>query len=176
MIIASDDSSELVAVTPASSSVVVVQPAPVVVVTPTPPSSGAVVIDGEEVTTVVVASQEQAVVGVSSGGLKGDQGPTGDPGDPGPEGHSAYDLAVMNGFVGTPEEWLESLRGGAVAHTYVQPSPQNVWTITHPLDFHPAVSVVDSAGTTVEGDIRYLDAQTIQISFVSGFSGTAYLS
>lgn len=30
----------------------------------------------------------------------------------GPEGKSAYDLAVQNGFVGTMEEWLESLKGG----------------------------------------------------------------
>lgn len=29
----------------------------------------------------------------------------------GPEGKSAYDLAVQNGFVGTMEEWLESLKG-----------------------------------------------------------------
>ncbi|MGR6906152.1 pyocin knob domain-containing protein [Lysinibacillus sp. BSL11] len=29
----------------------------------------------------------------------------------GPEGKSAYDLAVENGFVGTMEEWLESLKG-----------------------------------------------------------------
>ncbi len=30
----------------------------------------------------------------------------------GPEGKSAYDLAVQNGFVGTIEEWLETLKGG----------------------------------------------------------------
>lgn len=29
----------------------------------------------------------------------------------GPEGKSAYDLAMQNGFVGTMEEWLESLKG-----------------------------------------------------------------
>lgn len=29
---------------------------------------------------------------------------------PGPRGHSAYDIAVQNGFEGTEEEWLESLR------------------------------------------------------------------
>lgn len=30
------------------------------------------------------------------------------------EGKSAYDIAVENGFVGTEEEWLESLKGGDV--------------------------------------------------------------
>lgn len=33
------------------------------------------------------------------------------PGPPGSAGKSAYELAVENGFVGTIEEWLESLEG-----------------------------------------------------------------
>lgn len=41
-------------------------------------------------------------------GPKGDDGPTGPKGD---EGDSAYQVAVDNGFVGTEEEWLESLVG-----------------------------------------------------------------
>ena len=32
-------------------------------------------------------------------------------GDRGPKGYSAYDIAVQKGYVGTPEEWLESLKG-----------------------------------------------------------------
>ncbi len=31
-------------------------------------------------------------------------------GDTGPAGKSAYELAVENGFVGTEEQWLESLK------------------------------------------------------------------
>lgn len=34
-------------------------------------------------------------------------------GDEGDEGKSAYEVAVDNGFIGTEEEWLESLHGGA---------------------------------------------------------------
>jgi hypothetical protein len=37
-------------------------------------------------------------------------GPTGPAGPAGADGDSAYDIAVANGFVGTEEEWLESLR------------------------------------------------------------------
>lgn len=52
--------------------------------------------------------------------LKGEKGDKGDPGTPGSDGldgtdgdngASAYDIAVAHGFVGTEEEWLESLRG-----------------------------------------------------------------
>jgi len=32
-------------------------------------------------------------------------------GDTGETGLSAYELAVQNGFVGTEQEWLESLKG-----------------------------------------------------------------
>jgi len=34
-------------------------------------------------------------------------------GDEGESGKSAYEVAVDNGFIGTEEEWLESLHGGA---------------------------------------------------------------
>ena len=40
-----------------------------------------------------------------SGALKGEKG------DAGEDGKSAYDLAVENGFTGTVQEWLESLKG-----------------------------------------------------------------
>jgi len=37
--------------------------------------------------------------------------PKGSDGDDGSDGDSAYEVAVANGFVGTEEEWLESLKG-----------------------------------------------------------------
>lgn len=40
-------------------------------------------------------------------------GATGPQGSPGATGNSAYDIAVLNGFVGTEEEWLASLEGPA---------------------------------------------------------------
>lgn len=39
------------------------------------------------------------------------RGPQGDPGDKGNDGKSAYAVAVENGFDGTEEEWLKSLKG-----------------------------------------------------------------
>jgi hypothetical protein len=41
---------------------------------------------------------------------------SGVPGPRGPEGDSAYDVAVANGFVGTEQEWLDSLGGGSDTH------------------------------------------------------------
>ena len=44
-------------------------------------------------------------------GDKGDQGIQGEKGETGATGKSAYEIAVENGFVGTEEDWLASLKG-----------------------------------------------------------------
>lgn len=49
-------------------------------------------------------------------GPAGPTGATGSTGAQGPSGDSAYDVAVANGFVGTEQEWLDSL-----AVTFPQP-------------------------------------------------------
>jgi hypothetical protein len=65
-------------------------------------------------------------------GPAGAQGPKGDAGDPGADGAngiSAYEVAVLNGFVGTQEEWLDSLSGDPVLEIY-QKSANYTATIT----------------------------------------------
>ena len=44
-------------------------------------------------------------------GPRGEQGPRGFRGPKGDPGDSAYEVAVAEGFQGTEEEWLESLKG-----------------------------------------------------------------
>lgn len=44
-------------------------------------------------------------------GPQGSEGPQGIQGDPGVDGKSAYEVAVENGFEGTEQEWLDSLKG-----------------------------------------------------------------
>jgi hypothetical protein len=64
-----------------------------------------------------------------------------------------------------------------VAFVHYQGVASATWTINHPLAFNPAVTIVDSAGTVVEGGVQYLNAHTIEVTFDTGaFSGTAYLS
>jgi hypothetical protein len=64
----------------------------------------------------------------------------------------------------------------AVAFAYTQQTASNTWTINHNLNFNPNVTVVDSAGTNVEGEVRYVNSNQLTISFQSAFSGYAYLS
>lgn len=59
-------------------------------------------------------------------------------------------------------------------YVYKQMTASAVWTVTHNLNKYPAVSVVDSAGTVVVGEVEYVDANTLTITFTSQFAGKAY--
>ena len=60
--------------------------------------------------------------------------------------------------------------------TYIKSTPDSIWDITHDLDKYPSVTVVDSAGSVVMGDITYTSKSAIKITFSAAFSGKAYLN
>ena len=101
--------------------------------------------------TVSVPAPKVVTVGVGQGGAQGPKGDKGDKGDPG-------DAA------------------GPIAYAHTQGVSNSVWVIQHNLGFYPNVTVVDSAGTIVEGEIEYTDVNNIRLTFSDSFSGKAYLS
>lgn len=72
--------------------------------------------------TIDIKTETGNISKQSSGGYVGGGGGSGEPGEPGQDGLSAYQIAVINGFEGSEEEWLESLKGddGKSAFTYAQ--------------------------------------------------------
>jgi hypothetical protein len=86
--------------------------------------------------------------------------PTGQPGPRGPTGPA-----------GPPGD-----SAAALSYVHVQGVPSDNWVIMHPLAYFPNITVVDSTGTEVEGDVTYTSASTVTVSFSGAFSGTAYLS
>lgn len=50
------------------------------------------------------------------------------------------------------------------------------WIILHNLHKYPSVTVVDSAGTIITGEVTYLDATMLKINFRAPFAGKAYLN
>lgn len=64
--------------------------------------------------------------------------------------------------------------GGSYIHT--QSTSASTWTITHNLGYYPAVSVVDSGGNVVIGDVNYISINAVSVSFNASFGGKAYLS
>ena len=59
---------------------------------------------------------------------------------------------------------------------FEQSVPSAVWNVYHGLKKFPAVTVVDSGGTIVVGDVQYIDEDRVTITFSSEFSGKAYMN
>tara|TARA_R100000541_G_scaffold44796_1_gene51843 strand:- start:1616 stop:2314 length:699 start_codon:yes stop_codon:yes gene_type:complete len=59
-------------------------------------------------------------------------------------------------------------------HTQIASSQS--WSITHNLQKFPSVTVVDSAGSKVTGEVDYIDINTLTVSFTAEFGGIAYLN
>lgn len=82
-------------------------------------------------------------------GPPGQQGPQGDPGEPG-------------------------LSGASYVHT--QSVPEADWSIAHGLGRYPSVTVVDSAGTVVFGNVEYVSVNLVNVHFNGAFGGAAFLN
>lgn len=66
--------------------------------------------------------------------------------------------------------------GGDKTYIHKQAIAANTWEITHNLYKYPSVSVVDTGGNVVIGDVEYTSLNTLVIKFTAPFSGTAYLN
>ena len=59
---------------------------------------------------------------------------------------------------------------------YEQLTPTARWEIAHPLNKYPSVTIIDSAGSVVVGDIEYIDASNVIVYFQAAFTGKAFLN
>ena len=70
---------------------------------------------------------------------------------------------------------------GDITYTHNQSTTSDTWTITHNLHRFPSVTVVDSGGTIVRGNVVYNSNKQLTITFFQGgsalaFQGKAYLN
>ena len=70
---------------------------------------------------------------------------------------------------------------GDITFTHNQTSTSDTWVITHNLHRFPSVTVVDSGGSIVMGNVVYNSNKQLTITFFSGgtalaFQGKAYLN
>jgi hypothetical protein len=61
-------------------------------------------------------------------------------------------------------------------YVHTQGVASTTWVITHSLGGRPSVTIVDSAGTVVIGEVQYSSNTQISVYFSSAFSGYAYLT
>lgn len=101
-------------------------------------------------------------------------GPPGVDGIDGAEGLSAYEVAVANGFVGTEQEWLESLKGeagaaglsGGSATLYQGIASKDWGPWTHNLGYRPAgLQAFDQMGRPWEGWPEHHDDNSLTYHF-----------
>lgn len=92
------------------------------------------------------------LVEVAEQGLSGPPGPQGEPGLPGPPGLSGAN------------------------YVHAQSVPDADWTISHGLGRYPSVTVVDSAGSAVIGNVEYVSANQVVVHFNGAFGGSAFLN
>lgn len=59
---------------------------------------------------------------------------------------------------------------------YIQSVASATWNIIHNLNKMPSVTIVDSAGNVVIGEIKYIDTNELTVAFSGAFSGKAFLN
>jgi len=138
-------------------------------------------------------SDEWVALSVGTPGPEGPAGPAGPAGPPGSGGGGGTGtdevwIGPDDPIVANPtiELWVDSDdnsggsggggTGGPMSYIHTQPTVSATWMVEHHLGWFPNVTVIDSAGSTVEGDVAHIDNETMTISFSGAFTGTAYLS
>lgn len=74
------------------------------------------------------------------------------------------------------QEAKDAASSVAFGYTHDQIAAASIWDITHNLDRYPSVTVVDTGGNVVVGDVEYLTTSHIRVHFSAEFSGKAYLN
>lgn len=161
--------SSLVIVTEAARAATIVQPEADTVTETVGPAS--IVVVGEAVEATVLALGMQGPVGArGAAGADGADGAAGAAGAAGTDGSpGAAGAAGATGPQGP-----QGPEGGTTA-TYYQSVPAASATIVHNLNKFPVVTTVTLSGDIVVGDVDYVDANTVIVSFSSPFSWVAYL-
>lgn len=60
--------------------------------------------------------------------------------------------------------------------TFEQSPAAETWIITHGLGKYPSITIVDSAGDEVEGNVNHVSVNQVVLSFSAAFSGRAFLN
>lgn len=59
---------------------------------------------------------------------------------------------------------------------YSQSVASDIWFISHNMLKFPSVTIVDSSGREVDGEVRHINNKSLECRFTQPFSGKAYLN
>ena len=130
--------------------------------------SDTVIVVSVPTVSIVSVPAVQTVTQLAGSGLQGIAGPTGPLGLTGSTGPAGPTGAIgPTGLTGP---------SGDLSYQFVQGPASVDWLITHNLGKFPSVTVVDSSGEEVEGEVKYLNNNSLRVIFSAAFTGNAYLN
>lgn len=141
-----------------------------------------------DVNDILVTQAEQGVQGIP--GATGSTGAKGDKGDPGDtvsiaikdEGSLITSNPAAINFIGASVSasnnagTIDVVVSGFAGYTHTQSVASDTWVILHNLGSYPSVTIIDSAGDEVEGELKYISGNEIHLLFSASFGGIAYLN
>lgn len=74
------------------------------------------------------------------------------------------------------KQYVDAQIGSDKNYIHNQSIPSSIWSINHNLNKFPSITIVDSGGTEVEGDVDHVDQNNITVTFSASFSGKAYIN
>jgi hypothetical protein len=74
----------------------------------------------------------------------------------------------------TTFQYVDLSQSASYVHDQIMAA--KVWQIRHNLGRYPQITIVDTAGSVVEGDKHYDDINNITLTFSAEFSGKAFLA
>lgn len=86
---------------------------------------------------------------------------------------SAYSTEVVDVKI---EDAIHAGSTSDKTYRHVQGSSSDTWNVTHALAKYPTVTVVDSGGSQVEGDVFYVSENAVILYFSAPFSGEAFFN
>lgn len=118
---------------------------------------------------------------VLAAGPRGPIGPLGPIGPPGetythPATHPAEMITESEERVFLSNQEKTALLTFKESYVHDQLAAQSIWLVQHDLNKYPNITIIDSAGTVVIGEIEYVSKNILILRFSAEFSGKAYLS
>jgi hypothetical protein len=124
------------------------------------PSTNATVTPTATVTALPNASANVQVSPNTFQGPKGDRGEKGERGDIGPRGPAGP----------------SGSGAGGLSLTIPFSNPLLTWNVAHDLNCFPSITVIDTAGDLIEPDIKYVDENTVLVTFSAPTAGTVLIN
>lgn len=88
----------------------------------------------------------------------------------GNDGKSAYEIALLHGFVGTEQEWLDYLKADGRSYEFQVVNSDSV-TVVHSLGYIPLISIYNSEGHYVFASVLNTSPNQFSVFFDTNFNG-----